>query len=349
MKRLVVWMSLVLALLLFTTPCMAEELLIQQRPADAEEALEWAKQQTWEKTYTIGFGNISEMNDVTTSLGDYLVECCKAYGINVIRTDNEVNGLKAVQNVETMLTRGIEGLVEFNVDESVGGVIMELCNEAKIPVMAIDIPHPGAVFFGADNAYAGTIAGEAVGTAAKEKWGELDCLLLVDQMASGELPRQRILKAEDGLRKLFPDFPSDKIYMIEGGTTADVSQAAAAAFLSAHPDERIGIVALQGDNGLGTFAAIQVANRDEDCVLVVNNEDNFFSNVANYPESCWYGAVTFQLIKYGQWIAPAMREILDTGVLPENVYVEHQIVTRANIDELFPTWREDLAAGKYPN
>ena len=127
---------------------------------------------------------------------------------------------------------------------------------------------------------------------------------------------------------------------MEGGTTADVSQAAVSSFLTAHPDECIGIVALQGDNGVGTLAAIQTAGRDEDCVLVVNNEDYFFSHVANYPEeTCWYGCVTFQLKDYGQWIAPAMRQILDTGEMPEAVYVEHNVVTRDNIDELFPNWR----------
>ena len=73
------------------------------------------QEQEWEKTYTIGFGNISEANAINMAMGDYIVECCAAYGMEVIRTDNELNGTKAVQNVQTMLTRGIEGLIEFNV------------------------------------------------------------------------------------------------------------------------------------------------------------------------------------------------------------------------------------------
>ena len=57
--------------------------------------------------------------------------------------------------------------------------------------------------------------------------------------------------------------------------------------------------------------------------------------------SPWYGCVTFMIRYYGQWVAPAMREILDTGVMPETVYVDHDILTRDNIDEMFPTWKED--------
>lgn len=60
MKRLAVLFALVLALLLAVPVCAEEEPLILQRPDDALEALAWAKEQEWEKTYTIGFGNISE-------------------------------------------------------------------------------------------------------------------------------------------------------------------------------------------------------------------------------------------------------------------------------------------------
>lgn len=349
MKKLLA-LALALMLLLSVAAFAEETPLILQRPADAVEALAWAKEQTWDKTYTIGFANISEDNVTSTTLGDYIVECAAAYGMNVIRTDNNYDGMQAVTNCQSMLQRGIEGLIEFNVDESVGGVIMELCDEAGIPVMAIDIPHEGATFFGADNAKAGTLAGEAVAKAAQEKWGQcFDCLLLVDQMASGDLPRLRILKAEDGLRTVNPDFDAAKIYMVEGGQTVDEAQSAVSSFLTAHPTEKIGIVVLQGTAGVGTLAAVRTADREDDVVMIVNNEDYFFTDAANYEESSYAGAVTFQLMDYGQWIIPAMREILDTGVQPEAVYVEHNVVTRDNIDELFPDWRQKLADGIYPN
>ena len=350
MKKL---LALVLTvMMLLAIPAIAEEApLILSRPADAVEALEWAKEQTWDKTYTIGFANIAEDNTTANRLGDYIEECAAAYGMNVIRVDNNYDGMQAVTNCQSMLQRGIEALIEFNVDESVGGVIMEMCDEAGIPVMAIDIPHPGATFFGADNAKAGTLAGEAVAKAAQGKWGQcFDCLLLVDQMASGDLPRLRVLKAEDGLRTVYPDFDASKVFIVEGGQTVDEAQIAVSSFLNAHPNEKISIVVLQGTAGVGTLAAVRTADREADVVMIVNNEDYFFTDVANYDEnSCFAGAVTFQLMDYGQWIMPAMREILDTGVQPENVYVEHKIVTRENIDELFPGWRDKLAAGIYSN
>ena len=323
------------------------EFLILERPDDAIESLEWAKEQTWDKKYTVGFANLVEDSEDMLLMRDYMVECCEAYGMEVSCVNNNFDGATALSNAEVLLQKGIDGLIEFNVDESVGGVIMEKCNEAGVPVIAIDIPHPGATFFGADNEKCGFIAGEALANQAVEKWnGEVDCLLLIDHMDSGELPRQRILKAPDGVRSVIPDFPEDRVFIVDGGGH-DVTdcQSAVASFLAAHPDwDNILICGLQTTDGIGALAAIEMADRVDDCIMIINNENDFFAHVKNYPDeesSPWYGCVTFMIRYYGQWVAPAMREILDTGVMPETVYVDHDILTRDNIDEMFPTWKED--------
>lgn len=324
---------------------------LEGSPDDVIEKLNWAKEQTWTKTYKIGFANLNEGAETCKILGDFLEECCEAYGIDVIRVDNANDGAKAVSNVDYLISMGIEALVEFNVDQSVSEVIMNSANKANIPVMAIDIPHPGATFFGANNAFAGKLAGQALGQYAIDNWGgKYDCLLMVDQMASGELPRLRVSEAVTGMKEKFSDFSEDKAIIIEGGTDAQAAQRAVADFLSAHPDwHNILIVTLSSTTGVGTVAAIETAGREKDVCLVTNQEAYFFSYVSNHPEeNFWHGCVTFQLMQYGQWIAPALREILDTGKQPESIYVDHQICTRSNIDELFPDWREKLAAGVYP-
>jgi ribose transport system substrate-binding protein len=325
---------------------------LEGSPDDVVEKLEWAKQQKWAKTYKVGFANLNEAAETCRILGDYLVECCDAYGMEVIRVDNANDGAKAVSNADYLISMDIDALVEFNVDASVAEVIMNSANKAGIPVIAIDIPHPGAIFFGADNAYSGILAGKTLAQYAKDNWGgEFDCLLQVDQLASGELPRLRVLEAETGMKEVLGDFSKDKVINVDGGVDAQSAQRAVSDFLSAHPDwHRILIVTLSGTTAVGTVAAIETLGRGEDCVLVGATESYFFNHVKTNPEEdFWHGCVVFNLMKYGQWIAPALRNILDTGEQPENIYVEHQIVTRDNIDELFPDWRELLAKGVYPS
>ncbi|MDR0718487.1 MAG: sugar ABC transporter substrate-binding protein [Treponema sp.] len=287
--------------------------------------------------YVVGFANIAESNQVAIDLGDCIVEECGKLGMEVIRVNNNFDGATAVKNVDDLLTMEIDALIEFNVDQSVAPVIMEKCNAAGIPVFAIDIAHPGATFFGADNQYAGEIAGEYMGQLAKELWnGQIDALLLVDQMASGELPRKRILGSIPGIQKVIPGFTEDKVFFVEGKQDAGTAQQVVSDFLSAHPDwHHILICALHDDGFRGACAAVQVAGRQND-VLAVGQNESFFVEYAraNPKEDFVRGAVGFFLTSYGKWLAPAVKDKLDGKQVPENVYVEHVVVTRANLDEL---------------
>ncbi len=62
-------------------------------------------------------------------------------------------------------------MIEFQTDESVAPVIASKYLEAKIPMIAIDVPHPGATYFGANNYEAGLLAGRYLGKWANARWG----------------------------------------------------------------------------------------------------------------------------------------------------------------------------------
>lgn len=347
-KLLVIWMSMVLVICSLAACGQKTE----EQPPAAEGGAENQEAEPAENTdgaeeadgaedaeYVVGFANIAESNQVSIDLGDCIVEECEKLGMKVIRVNNDFDGAKAVKNVDDLLTMGIDALIEFNVDESVAPVIMEKCDAAGIPVFAIDIPHPGATFFGADNEYAGKLAGEYMAELAKEEWnGEVDCLLLVDQMASGELPRKRILGSIPPLEEAIPGFTEDQVFFVEGKQDAATAQQVVSDFLSAHPDwHHILIGALQDDGFRGACAAVEVAGREDD-VLAVGQNENFFVEYAraNPEENFVRGAVGYFLTDYGKWLAPAVKDKLDGKDVPENVYVEHQVITRENLDELFP-------------
>ena len=84
---------------------------ILSRPENADEALAWAQEQTWGKTYTIGFGSLNDSDPVAKVMGDRFVEWCGYYGINVVRTDNKSEGTTAVTNVQLMLNQGVDAIM----------------------------------------------------------------------------------------------------------------------------------------------------------------------------------------------------------------------------------------------
>ena len=103
--------------------------------------------------------------------------------------DNKLDGATALANADNFLTQGVDGVIEFQTDEKFGNVIMDKFRAKNIPVIAIDIPMPGATFFGADNYKAGLLAGEAAAKYANENWGgQVDAILLLELPQSGADP-----------------------------------------------------------------------------------------------------------------------------------------------------------------
>ena len=69
----------------------------------------------------------------------------------------------ALRNADLLIKEGVNLVLEFQTYEHVAPIISSKFIAANIPVIAIEIPHPGATYFGADNYRAGVIGGQALG------------------------------------------------------------------------------------------------------------------------------------------------------------------------------------------
>ena len=125
-----------------------------------------------ERCYTIGYAaqctEFAFSREVTASV----TWAAENQGINLVCVDNRYSRATAIRNVETLIKRGVNLVMEFQTDEKAAPIISSLYEQAGIPVIAIEIPHPGATFFGADNYKAGLIGGRHLGLAAQEHGGE---------------------------------------------------------------------------------------------------------------------------------------------------------------------------------
>lgn len=295
-----------------------------------------------QEQWLIGFANIAEEVELQITVRESMIAAAEERGVELVIANNEYDGAKAVQNADDMITRGVDGFIEFNIDESVGPVIMEKMNEAGIPVIAVDIPMEGAAFFGANNVEAGRIAGVRLGEVSQSRWGgEPDCLLLVEDSTSGETVLNRVTQMPTGMREVFPDFSEDKVFYIDSGTDAANCQKMVSDFLMANPDyTKIAIGAFNDVIAVATLAAIETAGREEHCIMVAENEYGYLDYLKANPDRAeedevWVGGVAFFFNRYGDYTINAMVDVLEGGEMPENIYVEHEVVTRANAQELF--------------
>lgn len=292
-------------------------------------------------SYKIGFANIGESVELQIEVKKSVERAAKAAGVELVYMNNDMDGATAVQNADNMIQKKIDGLIEFNIDESVGPTIKEKMDEAGIPIISVDIPIEDTVFFGANNITAGIVGGKRLADVAKERWNEEpEILLLVIDSTSGETPLERVRQMPEGIREVFPEFSNDKVFEIDGGADAATAQKVVSDFLSAHPNEdKIAVGCFHDVIATSTLAAIETAGREDDCIMVSENEYGYLDYLVANPEpienETWVGGVAFFFTRYGDYLVPAMIDILEGKQVEDNIYVEHEAITRDNAQEYF--------------
>jgi len=124
---------------------------------------------------------------------DCLVRAADREHVELIVVDNRYQPKIALRTADYLIHEHVDLVVEFQTDEMIAPAIASKYMEARIPFIAIDIPHPGATYFGANNYQAGLMAGHFLGRWAKRHWAsEPDEILLVELQRAGSLPKARI-------------------------------------------------------------------------------------------------------------------------------------------------------------
>jgi ribose transport system substrate-binding protein len=90
---------------------------------------------------------------------DGLKSAASAADMDLLIVNNEFSSRLALENVERFIKEKVDLVINSQINISAASRIGAKFAEAGIPVIAVDIPHPGCFYFGADNYKAGRIAG----------------------------------------------------------------------------------------------------------------------------------------------------------------------------------------------
>lgn len=137
--------------------------------------------------------------------------------IHLITVNNRYSAREALRNVDILIDERVDLVLEYQTYERVAPAIASKFLEANTPVIAIEIPHPGCPYFGANNYRAGLIGGKALGRWARENWdGKVDQLVLLELPIAGSLLELRITGLVDGLRAELPSIVNVPVVHLNG-------------------------------------------------------------------------------------------------------------------------------------
>ena len=293
-----------------------------------------------EEKIRVGFANINERGSFGKMVLQNMKDTALERGYELIAVDNNSDGATAVANADTLLSMDIDYMIEFNVDTSVAPVIMEKFNAAEIPVVAIDIRHEGATFFGANNEFAGTLAGETAGDWINANWGgEVDYVVLIIQPVSGPAVAPRVAMFPQGLRNKGINVDDSMVVEIDGQNDAQFTQARFADFLLAHPEARkVAVATINDVAASGVYAAAEIANRADHVVLVSQNSTADFVEpmYAAEGKTNWIASIAYFPNRYGEFVFNIIDKMVAGEETEETYYIDHIAITWDNIKEWYP-------------
>jgi ribose transport system substrate-binding protein len=286
------------------------------------------------KKLRFGFGGQSEEMPFSVEVTDSLKAAAAAVGVDLMILDNHYDAATALKNAEEFVRSRVDLVIEFQVEQEVAPVIADRIAEAKIPLIAIDIPHPHATYFGVDNYRVGMAAGEVLADHAAAHWGSsVDWVIGLDLVEAGQVVQSRITGAFEGVRSGLSDLPIEAFVRMDGRGMRDRSKKLISDFLSRHAkDKHILIAAANDSSALGAVDAVRELKRDRHVAIVGQDCIAEALTEMRKERSPLIGSISHEASTYGpSLIHLGLMLLRGQTVAPYN-YVEHRVVRQSSLE-----------------
>ncbi len=286
----------------------------------------------------IGYGSHSEEFSFSRDVKSGLERAAAQEGVELLVLDNRYSSRTAIRNAEIFVRERMNLVVEFQADEHhAAPVISAKLMEAGIPLIAIEVPHPGATFFGANNYAAGSIGGRQLGRWARQNWhGEVDEVILLELLMSGPIPASRLAGILTGIREILPGVSDNQVVRLNGNGQFGPSLEAVRKHLRGSRARRVLVGAINDPSAIGGLRAFEEIGAAERCAVTGQNASAEARVELRRTGSRLIGSVGYFPEKYGDGVISLALDILAGKAAPPAVFTRHQLITAENVDHHYP-------------
>jgi ribose transport system substrate-binding protein len=276
-----------------------------------------------------GFAVQSAEMPFSVAVADSVTSAAAAAGIELLTLDNRFDPDVAIRNAEEFVRQRVDLVLEFQVEEHVAPHVAHIFKRADIPLVAIDVPHPNATYFGVDNFEVGHEAGVLLAQFALNKWkGKVDWVLGVGFSEAGSFVQSRIAGAFEGIRARLDSIPADRFLRLEGRGMRQASLVATAEFLRNHrKGQRILVASATDSSALGVLDAARQAGREQDFAIAGQDCIPEVLEEMRSGSSAIIGSISHGAETYGPRLIQLGIALLRGHIVPPYNYVRHYIVT----------------------
>jgi len=298
------------------------------------------------KKLRFGFAGQSAQMPFSRAVTDSLTSAAAAMGVDLLVMDNCYDGAMAVQNAEAFVRELVDVVIEFQVEQHVAPIIADKIAAARIPLIAVDIPHPHSTYFGVDNYRVGYEAGTLLADFAVSRWkGKADWVLGLDLEEAGTTVQSRMTGAFEAIRNRLPNLPVESFVRMDGRGIGEKSCTIVREFFQRHPrDSRILIAAANDSSALGAIAALRELGREKHAAVVGQDFVEEMELEMRRPGTSAIGTVSHEVYHYGpKLIELGLALLRGDKVSPYN-YVEHRTISADQVLRTTHTDRRPASA-----
>ncbi len=276
-----------------------------------------------------GFGKQSAEMPFSEAVTASLRDAAARAGVDLLILDNRYDAATAVRVAEEFVRNHVDLVIEFQIDQQAAPIIADKIAAAGIPLIAVDIPHPHATYFGVDNYRVGIEAGTLLANHVEAHWGgKVDWVLGLDIEDAGPLVQSRITGVFQELKNRLATLPIEDFVRMDTRGMRDRSHRMVADFLNRHPGDRHILIAGATDSSaLGALEAARELKRDRHVAIVGQDCIPEAIEEMGHPGSPWIGSVSHEASSYGPRLIQLGLSILRDVTVPPYNYVEHRVVT----------------------
>jgi len=281
-----------------------------------------------------GFATESGEMPFAVAVTQSVIAAAAAAGIELHILDNRYDPDVAIQNAEEFVAKRVDLALEFQVEEAVAPRVAHIFKKADIPLIAIDVPHPNATYFGVDNFEAGYEAGSLLVQHAQHKWkGKVDKVVGVGFSEAGTFVQSRITGSFDGIRARIKDLPPDQFIQIEGRGMREPSRLAMKEVLRFYSKgQHILVSAATDSSALGVLDAVRELGCESD--FAIAGQDCIPEVLAEMKsgKSAIIGSISHEVESYGPRLIQLGIALLRGYTVPPYNYARQRAVTPETLD-----------------
>ena len=290
------------------------------------------------KRHRIGYAAQGQDISFSREVHASLQRAAEAEDVELIIVNNRYQPKVALRNAEQLVRERVDLVIEFQTDEAIAPAIASKYLEAGIPLIAIDIPHPGATYFGANNYQAGLLAGRHLGHWAKTRWnGQVEEVLLIELARAGSLVHARMSGLRAGLKETLREAAEAcPVVSLDGDGQFKNALERVRRHLRASKAKRVLVGAANDSSALGAARAFEEAGRAATCAIVGQNAEPDARAELREPRSPLVASIGFFPERYGDGLIRLALDILSQKQVPPAVFTRHQLITAENVDHFYP-------------